>query len=295
MAHNDNVLRLNTIPECNDYLGVATMHPLVSVVELGTLPRVQHQPKRLGIYAIACFSVVDKQSGRNTCAMSFFPPGSADPYYEWGDEQLVGWILMFDVMALSNTLMANRMSEYPFFAKPCCASLSLSEDEYHTLTCCMRSIQQEVVHGNDVYSEHILASGIAVLLSVCMRYYDRQHHISATASEVIMQNMNSLLNGYLIISPKDREVPTVASLASQLHISANYLGDVVRKQMNCSAHDYIRQFVVREAKRLLRFTSLSIGEVGYMLGYKYPHHFTRVFKSEEGVTPYEYRQMSQRQ
>ena len=293
MAYHDNILRLNTIPECNDYLGVATLNPLVSIVEIGTLPRVVHKPKRLGIYAVACYALDDILHGTYSAGLSFYPPGSADAYYEWGEEQPAGWILMFDAGVVSNTLMANRLLQYPFFANPCSTSITLNGDEYHTICCCMRSIQQEIIYGNDSYSEYILAAGIAVLLNVSMRYYDRQHYVSISASEVIIRNLNTLLNNYITVSPKDREIPTVASLASQLHISPNYLGDVVRKQTGCSAHDYIRRFIIREAKRLLRFTSLSIGEIGYMLGYKYPHHFTRVFKSEEGVTPNEYRQLSQ--
>ena len=47
--------------------------------------------------------------------------------------------------------------------------------------------------------------------------------------------------------------------------------------------------VVKEAAYQLRYTKHSIGEIGYNIGFKYPHHFTRVFKQEFGATPQEYR------
>ena len=65
--------------------------------------------------------------------------------------------------------------------------------------------------------------------------------------------------------------------------------DIVRKKLNCSAQQYIRQMVVKEAAYQLRYTKHSIGEIGYNIGFKYPHHFTRVFKQEFGATPQEYR------
>jgi AraC-like DNA-binding protein len=86
-----------------------------------------------------------------------------------------------------------------------------------------------------------------------------------------------------------QELPTVSSCAEELHISPNYLGDIVRKKLKCSAQQHIRQMVVKEAAHQLRYSSQSIGEIGYNLGFKYPHHFTRVFKQEFGVTPNEYR------
>ena len=47
--------------------------------------------------------------------------------------------------------------------------------------------------------------------------------------------------------------------------------------------------IVKEAAYQLRNSNTSISEIGYNLGFKYPHHFTRVFKLEIGTTPNEYR------
>jgi len=36
----------------------------------------------------------------------------------------------------------------------------------------------------------------------------------------------------------------------------------------------------------------SISEIAYDLGFKYPQHFTRMFKKETGYTPNEYRSLN---
>ncbi|MCY1416058.1 HTH-type transcriptional activator RhaR [compost metagenome] len=46
---------------------------------------------------------------------------------------------------------------------------------------------------------------------------------------------------------------------------------------------------MQEARRLLLFTSSSVNEIGYQLGFKDPAYFTRFFSREAGMTPSEYR------
>lgn len=37
---------------------------------------------------------------------------------------------------------------------------------------------------------------------------------------------------------------------------------------------------------------LSVSEIAYRLGFEYPQHFNRLFKSKTGITPLEYRNMN---
>lgn len=201
----------------------------------------------------------------------------------------VGWSLTFDSALIENTPLANRMVEYPFFNENTSTSLSLSATERSMIISCMQSLAKELQTPEDRFSARILAAGIAVLLSLSMRYYERQRNVHKDSADIIIERLGKLLAGYV---GGDRttisDIPSVASLAEALHISSNYLGDVVRK-LHCSAHHYIRRIIVQEAKRRLVYTTTPIGEISYDLGFKYPHHFTRVFRREEGVSPNQYR------
>jgi len=46
------------------------------------------------------------------------------------------------------------------------------------------------------------------------------------------------------------------------------------------------------AKEKMFDTSKSIGEIAYDLGFKYPGHFSRMFKKSIGYSPNEYRSLS---
>ena len=43
------------------------------------------------------------------------------------------------------------------------------------------------------------------------------------------------------------------------------------------------------AKERIFDTSKSVSEIAYELGFKYPQHFSRMFKNETGYTPNQFR------
>ena len=54
---------------------------------------------------------------------------------------------------------------------------------------------------------------------------------------------------------------------------------------------YLEQIRITHAKQLLRFTQLTVEEIGRKIGIEEPGYFNRVFKKIEGNTPGEYRRV----
>ncbi len=105
-----------------------------------------------------------------------------------------------------------------------------------------------------------------------------------------MTKFESLLKKYFETDqPKTIGLPTVAFCAEQLNLSANYFGDLVKKEIGKSALEYIQAKVIDLAKERIFDRSKSISEIAYEMGYKYPQHFTRLFKQRVGMSPQEYR------
>jgi AraC-like DNA-binding protein len=50
--------------------------------------------------------------------------------------------------------------------------------------------------------------------------------------------------------------------------------------------------VIDIAKERIFNIDLSISEVAYNLGFKYPQHFTRLFKQKVGMSPQDYRSLN---
>ena len=82
-------------------------------------------------------------------------------------------------------------------------------------------------------------------------------------------------------------VPSVNYCADQLAYSARYLGDMIHKATGGTAIGYIHSFVIDQGKNLL-MNGHNVNETAHLLGFEFPHHFTRLFKKETGLTPTEF-------
>jgi AraC-like DNA-binding protein len=87
-------------------------------------------------------------------------------------------------------------------------------------------------------------------------------------------------------------LPAVAWCASELNLSSNYFGDLVKKETGKTAQEYIQSIVVEVAKGRIFDPSKSVSEVAYEMGFTYPSHFTRFFKQHVGHTRNEYRNLN---
>lgn len=73
----------------------------------------------------------------------------------------------------------------------------------------------------------------------------------------------------------------VQYFADNLNFSSNYFGDLIKKETGVSAQEYIQNKVINIAKERVFKPQLSISQIDYELGFKYPQHFTRLFKQKK--------------
>lgn len=81
-------------------------------------------------------------------------------------------------------------------------------------------------------------------------------------------------------------------LADMVPTSRSQLNRRIRSITGMSTTLFIRQRRMIVAKRLLRDTSRSIGEIETICGFDSPGYFSRMFKAMTGITPSEYRKLS---
>lgn len=86
--------------------------------------------------------------------------------------------------------------------------------------------------------------------------------------------------------PEHKEV---AFYATALHITPKYLSEVLQAELGKPAKAFIDEYVVMEAKSLLKQTTMSIQEICYWLGFEDASHFNKSFKKLTNTTPTEYR------
>jgi AraC family transcriptional regulator, transcriptional activator of pobA len=74
----------------------------------------------------------------------------------------------------------------------------------------------------------------------------------------------------------------VIDYANELFISPNYLNEIVKRVSGFTASHHIQQRIVLEAKRLAIYTSSSMKEIAYFLGFEDIAYFSKFFKTFSG-------------
>lgn len=78
-------------------------------------------------------------------------------------------------------------------------------------------------------------------------------------------------------------------MAEKVELSPNYLSAIFKQTTGSSFIDYLTDIRMKKAKEALLDFSISINEIASSTGYSSSQYFSRVFKSNVGMTPTEYR------
>lgn len=294
----ENIIKLDTIEEYNRLLGAETLHPLVSMTDLSKLGSIRHCRKEFGFYCIYykeldCGTIeygrsrYDYQEG----TLLFISPGQIAGVNDGGETlNPKGLALMFHPDLLYGTPLARRMKDYNFFSYASNEALHMSEREKQIILNCFREIGAELEHAIDKHTKQIISSTIETMLNYCIRFYDRQFITREIPNRSILIRFEKTVHEWFESGKaKESGLPTVQMCAREACLSANYFGDLIKKELGKTPQEYIQLYVIDRAKELIAEKELNVSEIAYELGFKYPHHLTRVFKKITGMTPNEYR------
>ncbi len=292
------LLNIETVTEYDDMLGVETLHPQVSVIDLSKARPMRHMRHTFSFYVVFlkdeknCDLLYgrqryDYQKGSIVC----LAPGQVIGIEDTGEEfQPQGYALCFHPDFIRGTNLGRSIKEYSFFSYEVNEALHLSERERVTFIDCLMKIQEELQHSIDRLSKRLIANNIELLLNYCLRFYERQFITRQDVNRDILTRFERLLDNYFSEeNVLQKGLPTVKYCASELCLSTNYFGDLIKKETGKTALEWIQNKIIDIAKEQLLIPTSSISQVAYGLGFQYPQHFTRVFKKVTGITPHEYR------
>jgi len=204
-----------------------------------------------------------------------------------------GWALLFHPDLIRGTSLGHNIKDYSFFSYEVYEALHLSEKERQIIIDCLNKIDYELKQSIDKHSKTLISSNIELLLNYCMRFYDRQFITRGNVNKDILVKFEKLLDDYFKSEmTQSVGLPSVKYCADQLHLSANYFGDLIKKETGKSAQEFIQLKLIDITKERIFDTSKTVGEIAYELGFKHPQHFSRMFKNETGYTPNEYRSLN---
>ncbi|HAL81616.1 MAG TPA: AraC family transcriptional regulator [Mucilaginibacter sp.] len=294
----DKLLRFNTVSEYNAFNNNVTRHPLVSVVDFSKAATRQGSRMYFGFYTIFLKDVKcgDLVYGRSTYdyqegTLVFMAPGQVAGVNSKGETyQPKGYGVVFHPDLIHGTSLGRHIQDYSFFGYQSNEALHLSDRERSIVLDCFSKVGYELDHAIDKHSKRLITTNIELLLSYCVRFYERQFITRENVHQGILERFETMLNDYFgSEKPQTIGLPSVAYCADQLNLSANYFGDLVKKETGKTAREYIQAKLVDMAKEKVFDTSKTVSQIAYELGFKYPQHFARLFKQHVGYSPNEYR------
>ncbi|MEZ0538720.1 helix-turn-helix domain-containing protein [Fibrella arboris] len=294
----DTLRRFETISDYNVFNNHETFHPLISVIDFSKAAPRKGSGMYFGFYAILLKDVKcgDMVYGRHTYdyqegTLVFLAPGQVAGLNSNGETyQPKGHGLVFHTDLIHGTSLGRHMQDYTFFSYQSNEALHLSKRERELVLDFFAKIEYELQYAIDKHSKKLIVNSIELFLNYCVRFYDRQFITRNHVHQGILERFENLLNAYFQTDkPQTIGLPSVAYCAGELNLSANYFGDLIKKETGKTAQEYIQAKVIDVAKERIFDQSKSVSQVAYDLGFKYPQHFNRLFKQRVGQSPNEYR------
>lgn len=290
-------ITFNSIQAFNDHYGWETRHPLVSVVRFDREHKIEEATYHYGLYALflkenkGCkLSYGRTEYDFNEMTVTSFAPGQSIHVEPNPEVIYPKWTaLLFHPDLLNRTQLGRNISRYEFFDYTSNEALHLSESEIVIFRDVLSMIQQELLHDIDRHTRELIVSNIELLLNYCLRFYDRQFITREEINHTVVRKFTTLLDRYIAEKAIHEGLPSVAYFADKCCYSPKYFGELVKTETGRTAKDFINSRLIRAAKQLLSDEELNITQVSQQLGFEYPQHFVRFFKSHTGKTPSEYK------
>ena len=291
------ILKVDSPNDYAQFVDAPVLHPLISIIHYDELAPFRHSLNNYGVYGL----FIQRQFPFNLSygmrklqvsdgSIIAVEPGQIGGLEDNGERiSLCGWVVLWSPELLHGSELERQIDRYQFFSYFFDGSLRMEPDEWLCITQLLTQMRQELQSHEDSPSlRSVLLGYLRLILEYCNRIYQRQLSEEDKGGDDVLKRFHNLLQTYF---RENRQLmlglPTVAYCASELAYSSHYFGDIVHKATGGTAIGYIHQYIINQAKSLL-MQGHNISETSRLLGFDFPHHFTRLFKRITGITPSEF-------
>lgn len=163
--------------------------------------------------------------------------------------------------------------------------LQLTKAEAVTYQVLVNSMIRELEKPGKAHRE-MLETYLRMFLIEVLRMYDERADWSGKENDV----ESRLAEDFIALVEKHfRTLHTVSAYAEKLYVSPKSLAKRLKAHRYKTPTEIIRDRVVLEAKRDLRYTTKTVKEIAFELGFEDPAYFTRYFKKAATESPQSYR------
>lgn len=204
------------------------------------------------------------------------PPKNADLKY-------------FKVLFDENTL-ALLPQQFPFLVNPLNSPIINFDTTTRERVKKVFEILNQILHINEqpTDTEIILAYLNSLLTDLNSAYFK-----NTEPTNILNNNLSKFIEFKLMVETHLTEQPSVNTIAEKLALTTNSLYRIVKEYSGVSPKDFFTNRLIIEAQRKLQYSSLSVKELAYELGFNDPDYFSRFFKKCTGKSVSEFLEAQQ--
>lgn len=158
--------------------------------------------------------------------------------------------------------------------------IQLDNADYIETENLIKDIEKEYIKVNDTYSLSIIRSLLTVLFKKLLRIKSQDTSVFSEK-----KYLSQFLEFQKLVEQQCFTTKKVADYAEQLHVSTKTLNNITQEIVHQSAKKFIDEIVVKQIKRLLINTKLSVKEIAYQAGFQEPTNLYKFFKKYSQITP----------
>ncbi|RYZ57283.1 MAG: AraC family transcriptional regulator, partial [Chitinophagaceae bacterium] len=173
--------------------------------------------------------------------MSFTAPRQVQSLDVSNMECGAGLLLFFHPDLLLKYPLARTITQYGFFSYAVNEALHLSAAEEADMVAIINKIEQESKH-IDRHTQDIIVAQIDLLLAYATRFYERQFITRKASQSDLLTRFEAVVEAWFADGEAgEKGLLTVQQVAAELHLSPNYLGDMLRTATGQNAQQHIHE------------------------------------------------------
>ena len=193
-----------------------------------------------------------------------------------------------DFMRRINIDIKNMMPLFLKFVEN--PTLALTPEESRSMRGMIAQIERET-RGPETHFSFDIVSGL--IAATIYKVGDIMYHYLAEHPEE-QNNSHNRAEEYFkqfthLLGEHFREERSVGFYARQLCITPKYLTTLIKRISGLSVSEWIDNYVILEAKTLLKYSTMSIQEIAYYLNFPNQSFFGSYFKRNTGMSPSQYK------
>ena len=167
------------------------------------------------------------------------------------------------------------------------ALIALDADSIHAkaLMPLFLAIEQET----QIHAVGQMAAGLSLLTALCVHIARLSDAQALAAPKANSRKVAQIEKFRALVETNYKKHLPVTAYAEQLGITSGQLTRLCREELGMSSMDVINARMVHEAQRDLVYTTSSIKQLAYTLGFADETYFGRFFRKHTGLSPREFR------